>query len=224
MPAAWTKIAWPSLRALGGWKVNLVSRIAQLNEWVSAPMDVPKCTWLGGLVNPQSFLTAVRQQTAQRNQQELDRLTIATDVTKRMGEEIDSASKDGAYITGLFMQGARFDVQAGIVDKCRPREMFCEMPVINIRSIPVDKLDLKGCYECPVYKTSQRGPTCVLSPLCARPPARSHRPPPPYPLFSCPQQLRLQRCKYFSTVLTRALLVKTHSYHNLRPLSRPLTF
>jgi dynein heavy chain len=224
VPAAWTKIAWPSLRALGGWKVNLTSRIAQLNEWVGAPMDVPKCTWLGGLVNPQSFLTAVRQQTAQRNQQELDRLTIATDVTKRMAEEIDSASKDGAYITGLFMQGARFDVQAGIVDKCRPREMFCEMPVINIRSIPVDKLDLKGCYECPVYKTSQRGPTCVLSPLCARPPARSHRPPPPYPLFSCPQQLRLQRCKYFSTVLTRALLVKTHSYHNLRPLSRPLTF
>ena len=163
VPAAWAKIAWPSLRALGGWKVNLTGRIAQLNEWVSAPMDVPKCTWLGGLVNPQSFLTAVRQQTAQRNQQELDRLTIATDVTKRMAEEIDSASKDGAYITGLFMQGARFDIQAGIVDKCRPREMFCEMPVINIRSIPVDKLDLKGCYECPVYKTSQRGPTYVFN-------------------------------------------------------------
>ena len=163
VPSAWIKIAWPSLRALGAWKINLVGRIAQLNEWVGAPMDVPKCTWLGGLVNPQSFLTAVRQQTAQRNQQELDRLTIATDVTKRMGEEIDSASKDGAYITGLFMQGARFDLQAGIVDKCRPREMYCEMPVINIRSIPVDKLDLKGCYECPVYKTTQRGPTYVFN-------------------------------------------------------------
>ena len=162
VPAAWTKIAWPSLRALGGWKFNLVGRIAQLNEWVGAPMDVPKVTWLGGLVNPQSFLTAVRQQTAQRNQQELDRLTIQTDVTKRMAEEIDGASKDGAYISGLFMQGARFDIAAGIIDKCRPREMFCEMPVINVRSVPVDKLDLKGQYECPCYKTSQRGPTFVF--------------------------------------------------------------
>jgi dynein heavy chain len=162
IPAAWIKLSWPSLRALGGWKFNLVGRIAQLNEWVGAPMDVPKVTWLGGLVNPQSFLTAVRQQTAQRNQQELDRLTIQTDVTKRMAEEIDGASKDGAYISGLFMQGARFDIAAGIIDKCRPREMFCEMPVINVRSVPVDKLDLKGQYECPCYKTSQRGPTFVF--------------------------------------------------------------
>jgi dynein heavy chain len=126
-------------------------------------MDVPKVTWLGGLVNPQSFLTAVRQQTAQRNQLELDKLTIQTDVTKRMAEEIDVPSKDGSYISGLFMQGARFDIQAGIIDKCRPREMFCEMPVINVRSVPVDKLDLKGAFEIPVYKTAQRGPTYVFS-------------------------------------------------------------
>jgi len=163
VPTAWTKLAWPSLRALGAWKFNLTARIVQLNEWVSNPMEIPKVTWLGGLVNPQSFLTAVRQQTAQRNLLELDRLTIQTEVTKRMTEEVDAPSRDGAFISGLFMQGARFDIAGGVVDKSRPREMYCEMPVINVKSIPVDKLDLKNIYECPVYKTSQRGPTYVFS-------------------------------------------------------------
>lgn len=163
VPLAWGKLAWPSLRALGAWKFNLVARVAQLNEWVGNPMEVPKVTWLGGLVNPQSFLTAVRQQTAQRNMLELDRLTIQTEVTKRMAEEVDAPSRDGAFISGLFMQGARFDIGAGIVDKSRPREMYCEMPVINVKSIPVDKVDLKNVFECPVYKTSQRGPTYVFS-------------------------------------------------------------
>jgi dynein heavy chain len=163
VPTAWTKLAWPSLRSLVLWKVNLVSRVAQLNDWAAAPMDVPKVTWLGGLVNPQSFLTAIRQQTAQRQQLELDRLTIMTEMTKRTPEEVDAPSRDGCYISGLFIQGARFDVSLGIVDKSRPREMYQEMPVINVRSIPVDKLDLKNTYECPVYKTSQRGPTYVFT-------------------------------------------------------------
>jgi dynein heavy chain len=162
VPGAWAKLAWPSLRSLALWKANLAARVGQLNDWAAAPMDVPRVTWLGGLVNPQSFLTAIRQQTAQRNQLELDRLTIVTEVTKRAPEEVDAPSRDGCFISGLFIQGARFDVAAGVVDKSRPREMYQPLPVVNVRSIPVDKLDLKNTYECPVYKTAQRGPTFVF--------------------------------------------------------------
>jgi hypothetical protein len=49
-------------------------------------------TWLSGLVNPQSFLTAVCQVTAQKNGWELDKLVIQTDVTKKMGAEVLSLS------------------------------------------------------------------------------------------------------------------------------------
>lgn len=45
-------------------------------------------TWLAGLVNPQSFLTAVCQVTAQKNQWELDKLVIQTEVTKKMTPEV----------------------------------------------------------------------------------------------------------------------------------------
>jgi len=45
-------------------------------------------TWLAGLVNPQSFLTAVCQVTAQKNGWELDKLVVQTEVTKKMGPEV----------------------------------------------------------------------------------------------------------------------------------------
>lgn len=162
VPASWGKLAWPSMRPLSSWKHNLASRVNQLSDWVSAPMEPPKVTWLSGLINPQSFLTAIKQQTAQRTGQELDKLTIQTEVTKRFPAEVESASKDGCFITGLFMQGARFDIAGGIIDKSKPREMFFEMPVINCRSVSLDKVEEKGTYACPVYKTETRGPTFVF--------------------------------------------------------------
>jgi hypothetical protein len=41
--------------------------------WKEDPSKLPKVTFINRLINPQSFLTAIRQQTAQRNQQELDK-------------------------------------------------------------------------------------------------------------------------------------------------------
>jgi len=50
---------------------------------------------------------------------------ILTEVTKKYDDEVDAAAPDGgAYITGLFMQGARWDVAGGLVEKSKPREMF----------------------------------------------------------------------------------------------------
>lgn len=60
VPASWTLLAYPSLRPLGSWLVNLLARVQQLVEW-TADLGVPKSVWLSGLFNPQSFLTAVMQ-------------------------------------------------------------------------------------------------------------------------------------------------------------------
>lgn len=72
-----------------------------------------------------------------------------------------SAPRDGAYIHGLHMEGARWDVQTGIIMDSRLKELFPAMPVINVRAITQDKQDLRNMYECPVYKTRTRGPTFV---------------------------------------------------------------
>ena len=115
-------------------------------------------------MNPQSFLTAICQVTAKKQKWELDKLQTWTEVTKKMNtEDIDGASRDGAYIIGLNLQGSRWDILNGILERSKPKEMFCKMPIINVKALTVDKVDVsQGIYVCPTYKTVFRGPTFVF--------------------------------------------------------------
>lgn len=110
------------------------------------------------MYNPQSFLTAICQVTAQKNQWELDKLVTWTDVLKKLSvEEVETTSKDGAYIIGLSCQGARWDIAGGVLDRSKPKEMFCKMPIINVKALAADKVDVStGYYVCPTYKTGMK--------------------------------------------------------------------
>ena len=57
-----------------------------------------------GFFNPQSFLTAIMQSTARKNELPLDRMCLVCDITKKQKEEVTMAPRDGAYINGLFME------------------------------------------------------------------------------------------------------------------------
>eukprot|EP00601_Ochromonadales_sp_CCMP2298_P009433 CAMPEP_0173264512 /NCGR_PEP_ID=MMETSP1142-20121109/28018_1 /TAXON_ID=483371 /ORGANISM="non described non described, Strain CCMP2298" /LENGTH=2531 /DNA_ID=CAMNT_0014200063 /DNA_START=20 /DNA_END=7615 /DNA_ORIENTATION=+ len=164
VPSAWSKRSWPSMRALSSWLTDFTLRLQQLEEWQNNPAEIPKVTWLSGLYNPQSFLTAICQVTAQKNQWELDKLVTWTDVTKKLSvEEVEGNSRDGAYISGLNVQGARWDVNGSILERSKPKEMFCKMPIINVKALAADKADVsQGVYVCPTYKTEFRGPTFVF--------------------------------------------------------------
>jgi len=155
VPASWRLLAYPSLRALGSWLVNLLQRCEQLNGW-TADLAVPKVVWLSGLFNPQSFLTAVMQTTARRNDWPLDKTVILTEVTKKTPEQVDAPSRDGAFIHGLTLEGARWDDKTGVLDDSKPKELFCLMPVILVKAVTVDKAEQKDAYQCPVYATEAR--------------------------------------------------------------------
>jgi dynein heavy chain len=163
VPASWERLAYPSLRSLASWLANLVMRAGQLQAWVEDPHQIPIVTELSYLFNPQSFLTAIMQITAQRNKMELDKLVILTDVTRKAVEEMDSRARDGAYVSGLYLEGARWNQQAGYIEEALPREMYCPMPVTVCRAILVEKMEKSGVYMCPCYKTAQRGPTYVFT-------------------------------------------------------------
>lgn len=160
VPPVWSSRAYPSLHGLTTWFIDLLLRIRELETW-STDFVLPSSVWLGGFFNPQSLLTAIMQSTARRNELPLDKMCLQCDVTKKQKEDFTSAPRDGAYIHGLHMEGARWDVQAGIIMDSRLKELFPAMPVINIRAITQDKQDLRNMYECPVYKTRTRGPTYV---------------------------------------------------------------
>jgi dynein heavy chain len=163
VPDSWGNLAYPSLRPLAAWLSNLIDRATQLQSWTEEPLSIPNVTNIAFMFNPQSFLTAIMQKTAQLNQLELDKLTIMTDVTRKSLEQTESKAREGAYVTGLFVEGARWNWQQGVLDESEPREMFCAMPVIGCKAVLVDKLETNGVYTCPSYKTQQRGPTYVFN-------------------------------------------------------------
>jgi len=71
-------------------------------------------TFINRLFNPQSFLTATKQVYSKEKQAELNKLNIQTDVMKKLYWEPDLPPlKEGAYVFGLQVEGARWDPAVG---------------------------------------------------------------------------------------------------------------
>jgi dynein heavy chain len=80
VPSTWMKLSFETTRSLGSWLDNIKQRLEQLNYWKEDPTREPYITFINRLYNPQSFLTAVKQVTARRDNIELNKLYIMTEV------------------------------------------------------------------------------------------------------------------------------------------------
>ncbi len=112
VPESWQRRAYPSLHGLTQWYADLLQRIKELESWIS-DFVLPNAVWLGGFFNPQSFLTAIMQQMARKNEWPLDKMALQCDVTKKNKEDMGGPPREGAYVHGLYMEGARWDLQTG---------------------------------------------------------------------------------------------------------------
>ncbi|XP_034662377.1 dynein beta chain, ciliary [Drosophila subobscura] len=160
VPGAWAQLAYPSMLGLQGWFADLLHRIKELAGWLN-DFKLPCAIWLGGLFNPQSFLTAIMQESARKHDLPLDRMLISCDVTKKQKDDVTLPPMEGAFVHDLYMDGASWDCQLNSLVALHPKEMLCAMPVIYIKSIVQEKQELQRVYECPLYKTRSRGNTYV---------------------------------------------------------------
>lgn len=157
VPATWESIAYPSTKPLGLWYNDLLERIKFLETW-STDFNLPAVVWLGGLFNPQSFLTAILQQTARKNEWPLDKMCMNCDVTKKFNkEDFTMPPREGSYICGLFMEGARWDIASSTIQDAKLKDLTPAMPILYLKAIPVEKRDTRNIYECPTFKTKERG-------------------------------------------------------------------
>ncbi|XP_036822982.1 dynein heavy chain 11, axonemal-like [Oncorhynchus mykiss] len=160
VPDTWTKLAYPSTYSLAQWYNDVLLRCRELDSWTQ-DLALPTVIWLSGLFNPQSFLTAVMQSLARKNEWPLDKMNLTVDVTKKFKEEFNQPAREGVYIYGLYMEGARWDTQGGVIAEARLKELTPSMPVISVRAVPNDRQETRNIYECPLYKTKLRGTTYV---------------------------------------------------------------
>ena len=64
-----------------------------------------------GFFNPQSFLTAIMQSTARKNELPLDKMCLVCEETKKLTrEEITSPPRGGANVHGLYMEVGNPDI------------------------------------------------------------------------------------------------------------------
>lgn len=74
------------------------------------------------------------------------------------------AKRDGAYIFGLFVEGARYDFNSRQLEDAYPKEMFSLVPVVWAKATLIQEgkavqfgwSNDRGVYVCPVYKTCFR--------------------------------------------------------------------
>ncbi|CAM9266952.1 unnamed protein product [Chrysoparadoxa australica] len=182
----WEKLAWPSQKSLTFQFLDMLRRIDQLNEWVEE-LIAPMSLWLPGLFNPTAYLTAVMQVTARRTGAPLDKMTTETHITTMMDPSMcTEPPQDGAFVHGLFIEGARWatgdeagDIEmvsgtatAGSLVDSRLKELLPMLPVIYVKAVEVQPTwepsavgylrHEEDIYEAPVYITQFRGPTYVF--------------------------------------------------------------
>ena len=55
----------------------------------------------------------------------------------------------------------RWDILVGSICDSNLKELHPMMPIMYIKAITQDKQEQRNQYECPIYKTRQRGPTYI---------------------------------------------------------------
>merc|ERR1711998_209844 len=114
---------------LSRWYRDVVMRGEQLKVWTDGKgEEMPKSVWLPGLFNAKAFITAVQQVYARAYKLPLDVMKFMTEVTKVTDSTaITETLTECAFIHGLTMEGARWDMKAGVIKDSLPKELRCPM-------------------------------------------------------------------------------------------------
>ncbi|MGH0135647.1 UNVERIFIED_CONTAM: hypothetical protein FKN15_057952 [Acipenser sinensis] len=153
VPGMWASKSCPLLKPLGSYIADLLARLHFLQDWIDN--GPPNVFWISGFYFTQSFLTGVSQNFARKYTIPIDHVGFEFEITKQE-TEMESKPEDGAYIKGLFLEGARWDRKNMVIGESLPKILYDPLPIIWLKPGDSSRFLHERVYVCPVYKTSAR--------------------------------------------------------------------
>ena len=153
VPAAWA-FCYPSHKPLGLWVRDLLARIAQLAKWVNKGM--PSTFWLSGFTYPTGFLTAMMQTSARANGLAIDTLEFEHIIMVQRADQLREGPAEGQYLSGFFLEGAKWHMDDANLTEPTPMELFSPMPLIHFRPRETVRDKREHIYRCPLYMYPSR--------------------------------------------------------------------
>tara|TARA_B100000795_G_scaffold157164_1_gene118000 strand:- start:135 stop:680 length:546 start_codon:yes stop_codon:yes gene_type:complete len=139
---------------LSSYVIDFLAKLTFLKKWLDG--KAPPTFWISGFYFTQAFLTGTLQNHARRYTIPIDDVHFDYEMMSRSWESYRKPPKDGCYVYGMFLDGARWNPDAKILDHSLPKILFSDAPTVWLK--PAASKDLKtfSHYVCPTYKTSQR--------------------------------------------------------------------
>jgi dynein heavy chain len=155
IPPSWIGVSYPSLKPMMSYVNDFLLRIKFVDDWIKT--GAPNVFWFSAYFFQQAFLTGVMQNFARAEKLAIDKLMWNFEVLKEVNDN-PSAPAKGAYIRGMYIQGARWEDSSGVLADSIPKVLWSTVPLIWLKPVEIakDEHDYKKMYACPVYKTSDR--------------------------------------------------------------------
>jgi dynein heavy chain len=148
VPLPWTS-GYPSSKPLSSWMRDLVERVDQMIQWGRA---TPKVFWLAGFTYPTGFLKSLQQQQARKDNVSIDQYGWEFFVLPTDDKTFMHSAREGAYIRGIWLEGAGWDADVNALCEPKPMELIVPMPIIHFKPKRREgKVKVKGVYSCPMY-------------------------------------------------------------------------
>lgn len=135
-------------RPLASYVNDLIQKMQMMSSWIEN--GPPPNFLIGGFYFTHAFLTGVKQNFARKYKIPID--TISFNFKCLPPGEYNSPPADGAYIGGMFVEGARWDAESMLLAESQPKVLFSPAPMILLEPCkPHNQLDFPH-YECPLYR------------------------------------------------------------------------
>ena len=139
---------------------DLVKRLDMLTSWLDN--GPPEKFWISGFYFTHAFLTGVAQNFARKYKIPIDNVSFDFECLAK-GGDYGKKPEDGAYVYGMFVEGARWCYEEEILKESEAKVLYSEAPMIWLQPCePENKKDFPH-YLCPVYRTPERKGTLATT-------------------------------------------------------------